>query len=99
MGRDPIYSNQGVCATVFLDAEVHARLKRDARTRGLSLSRFVNQLGVAYMKANPAPKPATDVAAPVPARKTVKKAAAVQPPDSGRKPCKRTTAVRKRRSA
>ena len=96
MGRDPIYSNRGVCATVFLDAEVHARLKADARARKLSLSRFVNQLGVAYMRANPAKQPATDGGAPVPSPPPKRKAATQPRPDSRRRSPTAKKAVRKK---
>lgn len=95
MGRDLIYSNRGVCATVFLDAEVHARLKADARARKLSLSRFVNQLGVAYMRANPAEQPSVDEGAPVPAPPPKRKAATPPGVDKKRRvPAKKTAQKR-----
>ncbi len=95
MGRGPIYSNKGVCATVFLDAEVHARLKMDARARGLSLSRFVNSLGVAYMKANPTEQLVVDEGAPRPApRKRSSRAA--QAPKVVAKPKRRAAPTKKK---
>lgn len=91
MGRAHIYDNRGVCATVFLDADVHARLKRDARERGLSLSCFVNSLGLAYIKANPAAPVVEEAPVPAPRRRTQADA----PPPSKR----RTTARPTRKAA
>ena len=71
MGRAQIYDNRGVCATVFLDADVHARLRHDARQRGVSLSRFVNALGAAYIKAHPSAQPvAGEEPKPIPRKRT-----------------------------